>query len=315
MWINKLEKPVLFIVGPTASGKTDLSIRLAEDLQTEVISSDSRYFYRRMDIGTAKPSPEEIKKIKHHMINIVDPDETISVAFFKQKVTEIIKEMHKSGKIPITVGGTGQYIHAILHNWEMPVIESDEKLRLILEGYANQNGKLKLYEFLKKIDPVAADIIDYRNLRRTIRAVEVILKTGRLFSDQRKKNASPYTRKIIGIQWDRGILYQRIDDRIDLMIERGFIEEVRALRDMGFSSNLPSMSAIGYREITDYLEGKQSLDEAIVIMKRNSREYVRRQANWFKANDPSIKWFDGEKENYSEILNYVLSDEGWIYPE
>ena len=198
MWTHNLSKPVLFIVGPTASGKTDLSIRLAVDLKTEIISADSRYFYRMMDIGTAKPSRLEIANIKHHMIDIADPGEMISVALFKEMVTEIINDLHDQNKMPIVVGGTGQYIHALIQNWEMPTIESDPRLRDILEDYANQNGKIALYDFLKKIDPEAAKIIDYRNLRRTIRAIEVILKTGKLFSKQRTKSSSLYAQKIIG---------------------------------------------------------------------------------------------------------------------
>lgn len=315
MWKHNLQKPVIFIVGPTASGKTDLSIKLATILKTEIISADSRYFYRMMDVGTAKPDENAIGKIYHHMINIADPDETISVAIFKQQVTEIIENLHQASKIPIVVGGTGQYIHAIFHNWEMPELESDYELRKLLENYAERFGKLKLYEFLQKVDPEAANIIDFRNLRRTVRAIEVMLKTGYRFSEQRKQKASNYSRKIIGIRWDRSVLYQRIDDRIEMMIENGVIEEVRRLLDLGYSSKLPSMSAIGYRELAGYILGENTLDEAIMLMKRNSRTYVRRQANWFKGNDPNIKWFEGDGIDYKVIDDYIKSGTGWIKPE
>ncbi|PKO07675.1 MAG: tRNA (adenosine(37)-N6)-dimethylallyltransferase MiaA [Chloroflexi bacterium HGW-Chloroflexi-3] len=315
MWKHNLKKPVIFIVGPTASGKTDLSVQLATILNTEIISADSRYFYRMMDIGTAKPDAEEMANIKHHMIDIADPDKTISVAIFKQQVTEIIANMHQETKIPIVVGGTGQYVHAILHNWEMPELKSDQQLRELLENYAEQFGKLKLYEFLQKVDPEAAKIIDFRNLRRTVRAIEVMLKTGHRFSEQRRKNASIYTQKIIGISWDRVGLYQRIDDRIDKMIENGVIEEVRRLLDFGYSSNLPSMSAIGYRELAGYVQGENTLDEAVILMKRNSRTYVRRQANWFKANDPNIVWFEGDELDSRKVIEYIQSESGWIQPE
>jgi tRNA dimethylallyltransferase len=315
MWKRNLEKPVIFIVGPTASGKTTLSIQLATILNTEVISADSRYFYRMMDIGTAKPDENEMGNIKHHMINIADPDETISVAVFKEQVTEIIAKMHQESKIPIVVGGTGQYIHAILHNWEMPELESDHELRELLENYAERFGKLKLYEFLHKIDPEAAKIIDFRNLRRTVRAIEVMLKTGYRFSEQRKQQASCYSQKIIGIRWDRSVLYQRIDGRIEKMIENGFIEEVRRLIDLGYSSKLPSMSAIGYRELAGYIQGENSLEEAIILMKRNSRTYVRRQSNWFKDNDPNIKWFESDGLDYRIVVDYIKSEGGWIKPE
>ncbi|MBW6473054.1 MAG: tRNA (adenosine(37)-N6)-dimethylallyltransferase MiaA [Anaerolineaceae bacterium] len=315
MWKHNLQKPVIFIVGPTASGKTELAIQLATNLNTEIISADSRYFYRMMDIGTAKPDVRELANIKHHMIDIANPDETISVAIFKQQVTEIIDHMHQESKIPIVVGGTGQYIHAILHNWDMPELKSDQQLRELLENYAERFGKLKLYEFLQKVDPDAAKIIDFRNLRRTVRAVEVILKTGHRFSEQRKKEASIYTQKIIGIRWDRSVLYQRIDDRIKKMIENGVIEEVRRLLDMAYSSVLPSMSAIGYRELAGYIQGENTLEEAIILMKRNSRTYVRRQANWFKADDANIMWFDGDELDYNKVVDFVKSEAGWKKPE
>ena len=315
MLFPDLEQPVIFVVGPTASGKTGLSIQLAKFFNTDIISADSRYFYRKMNIGTAKPDLEELASVKHYMIDIADPNETLSVAEFKQKVTEIISKIHQQKKPPIVVGGTGQYIHALLKNWGMPEIEADHKLRNILENYANLYGKLRLFEFLEKFDPDSASIIDYRNLRRTIRAVEVMLKTGQKFSDQRSKKASPYSKKIIGIQWNRKVLYQRIDDRIEMMIKNGFIDEVKLLLELGYSSDIPSMSAIGYREIATFIRGEISLEEACVLMRRNSREYVRRQANWFKENDPEIKWFDGESLELNNVVNYLISDQGWSRSE
>lgn len=315
MLFLELEQPVIFVVGPTASGKTGLSVQLAKFFGSEVISADSRYFYRKMNIGTAKPYEEELDSVKHYMIDIAEPDETLSVAEFKQMVTEIISKIHQQKKIPIVVGGTGQYIHALLNNWGMPEIESDHKLRNILENYAKLYGKMRLFEFLEKFDPDSARIIDYRNLRRTIRAVEVMLKTGQKFSDQRSKKASPYSKKIIGIHWNREVLYQRIDDRIEMMIKNGFIDEVRLLLDLGYSTDIPSMSAIGYREIAAFIHGEISLDEACVLMRRNSRQYVRRQANWFKENDPEIKWFDGESLEIRHVVNYLISDQNWIRAE
>ena len=310
----KISKPVIFLVGPTASGKTRLSIEIAKSFQSEIISADSRYFYRGMDIGTAKPNSDEMDIIKHHMIDIVEPGETISVAGYKQKVEKIISNLHKDQKIPLVVGGTGQYIHSIINNWSMPHIEPDPILREYLEKYALENGKEKLYSYLEKHDPEAAKFIDFRNLRRTIRAVEVILKTGNKFSELRKSNKSIYSQKIIGILWKREELYKRIDERIDEMIQNGFIEEVQKLINAEFNINTPAMSAIGYREIIYYLRGKCSLDEAIILMKRNTRQYVRRQANWFKEDDPSIKWFDGKNLNTDKVLDYLKSDVGWIQP-
>jgi tRNA dimethylallyltransferase len=315
MLFPDLKQPVIFLVGPTASGKTGLSIQLAKIFNTEVISADSRYFYHKMNIGTAKPKDDELDSVKHYMIDIADPAETLSVAEFKQMVTEIISKIHQQKKVPIVVGGTGQYIHALLKNWSMPEIEADHKLREILENYAKQHGKLRLFEFLEKFDPDSARIIDYRNVRRTIRAIEVMLKTGQKFSDQRSKHASPYSKKTIGIHWNREVLYKRIDDRIEMMLENGLIDEVRLLMDLGYSTDIPSMSAIGYREIAGFIRGEISLDEACVLMRRNSRTYVRRQANWFKENDPDIKWFDGEGLELNIVVNYLISDQGWIRPE
>lgn len=312
MWDIKFPKPVIFLVGPTASGKTKLSIEIAKAFNTEIISADSRYFYRGMDIGTAKPTYREMDNIKHHLIDIVDPDETISVAEYKQTVEKIISSLHDNQKIPIVVGGTGQYIHSIIYNWSMPQIEPDPILREYLEKYALENGKEKLYTYLEKHDPEAAKFIDFRNLRRTIRAVEVILKTGIKFSELRKSNKLIYSQKIIGIHWKREELYKRIDERIDEMIQNGFIEEVHELINAKFNINTPAMSAIGYREIIYYLRGKCSLDEATILMKRNTRQYVRRQANWFKEDDPSIKWFDGKNLDTGKVLAYLKSDEGWI---
>lgn len=315
MWKHKLKKPVIFVVGPTASGKTDLAIQIARHLKSEIISADSKYFYKGMNIGTAKPSANNLSEIVHHMIDIAEPDEPVSVAVYKNEVEKIIDTLHTQEKIPIVVGGTGQYIHAILHNWKMPAIEPDLRLRKVMEDYADYHGKRKLYDFLAKVDPQGAKLIDYRNVRRTIRAIEVVLKTGHRFSKQRLQEQSPYSRKIIGLHWQREELYSRIDQRIAEMIAQGLISEVITLLSKGYSIEMPAMSAIGYREIAHFVLGETSLQEAIVLMKRNSRQYVRRQANWFKVNDPDIRWFDGKVINLEDILLYLDSDDGWIRSE
>ncbi|HOG21916.1 MAG TPA: tRNA (adenosine(37)-N6)-dimethylallyltransferase MiaA [Flexilinea sp.] len=286
--------PVTVIVGPTAVGKTAFAIELAKIANAEIVSADSRYFYRGMDIGTAKPTPEERQSIPHHLIDVADPDETWSLALFQQKAYDAIASIHERGKNVIVVGGTGQYIRALLQGWSPPTMEADLVMRAVLEDWANEIGPMEIHKKLAILDPIAAEKIDYRNVRRTIRALEVIFGSGQRFSEQRKVTESPYSFLILGLNRSRSSLYQRIDQRIDQMIRQGFIEEVAGLLEKGYSPALPSMSAIGYREISAYLNHEISLDEAIRLIKQRTRNFVRRQANWFKTNDPQIHWFNLE---------------------
>lgn len=286
--------PVTVIVGPTAVGKTAFAIELAKIANAEIVSADSRYFYRGMDIGTAKPTPEERQSIPHHLIDVADPDETWSLALFQQKAYDAIASIHERGKNVIVVGGTGQYIRALLQGWSPPTMEADLVMRAVLEDWANEIGPMEIHKKLAILDPIAAEKIDYRNVRRTIRALEVIFGSGQRFSEQRKVTESPYSFLILGLNRSRSSLYQRIDQRIDQMIRQGFIEEVADLLEKGYSPALPSMSAIGYREISAYLNHEISLDEAIRLIKQRTRNFVRRQANWFKTNDPQIHWFNLE---------------------
>ena len=286
--------PVTVIVGPTAVGNTAFAIELAKIANAEIVSADSRYFYRGMDIGTAKPTPEERQSIPHHLIDVADPDETWSLALFQQKAYDAIASIHERGKNVIVVGGTGQYIRALLQGWSPPTMEADLVMRAVLEDWANEIGPMEIHKKLAILDPIAAEKIDYRNVRRTIRALEVIFGSGQRFSEQRKVTESPYSFLILGLNRSRSSLYQRIDQRIDQMIRQGFIEEVAGLLEKGYSPALPSMSAIGYREISAYLNHELSLDEAIRLIKQRTRNFVRRQANWFKTNDPQIHWFNLE---------------------
>ncbi|HNY19853.1 MAG TPA: tRNA (adenosine(37)-N6)-dimethylallyltransferase MiaA [Flexilinea sp.] len=286
--------PVTVIVGPTAVGKTAFAIELAKIANAEIVSADSRYFYRGMDIGTAKPTPEERQSIPHHLIDVADPDETWSLALFQQKAYDTIASIHERGKNVIVVGGTGQYIRALLQGWSPPTMEADLVMRAVLEDWANEIGPMEIHKKLAILDPIAAEKIDYRNVRRTIRALEVIFGSGQRFSEQRKVTESPYSFLILGLNRSRSSLYQRIDQRIDQMIRQGFIEEVAGLLEKGYSPTLPSMSAIGYREISAYLNHEISLDEAIRLIKQRTRNFVRRQSNWFKTSDPQIHWFNLE---------------------
>ena len=287
--------PVIFIVGPTASGKTDAAIRLAKRVGGEIVSADSRYLYRGMDIGTAKPDLEERQGIPHWLIDVADPDETWSLSVFRKAADEAIRDIHSRGLRPILVGGTGQYFRAILEGWTIPEGEPDHRLRGILEKWGNEIGAKELYLKLKRIDPSAAEKIEWQNMRRTIRALEVILTTGRKFSDQRTVSEPLYDAVIFGMLRDRAELYRRIDLRVDQMIRNGLVEETAGLLAKGYAETLPSMSAIGYKEICAYLRGETTLEEAAQLIKFRTHNYVRRQANWFKAGDLAIHWIAPEE--------------------
>ncbi len=293
--------PLVLILGPTAVGKTEIAIRLAERLNGEIVSADSRLFYRGMDIGTAKPTAEERARVPHHLIDIANPDEVLSLAVFQQKAREAIAEIHARRKLPFLVGGTGQYIRAVIEGWTPPEVKPNEQLRETLERMKEERGIYWLYEKLRDMDPAAASKIDPRNYRRTIRALEVILTTGRKFSEQRSQSDSPYRLISIGLTRPREELYRRVDERIEAMFANGLVEEVRRLLAQGYSPALPSMSAIGYRECIGVVKGELSEEQAKVQIRRATRVYVRRQANWFKESDPNILWFKVEEGAVDEI--------------
>ena len=300
--------PVIFIVGPTASGKTDAGIRLANLIDGEIVSVDSRYLYRGMDIGTAKPSLEERQGIPHWLIDVADPDETWSLSLFQKAADDAILNIHSRGKKVILVGGTGQYVRAILEGWSVPEGEPDHHIRSVLENWGNSIGAKELHQKLARLDPDAAEKIEWQNMRRTIRALEVIFTTGERFSAQRTVKESPYNAVIFGMKRDRTELYRRIDMRVDMMIRRGLVEETAALLAKGYPETLPSMSAIGYKEICSYLHGKTDLEEAARLIKFRTHNYVRRQANWFKSNDPQIRWIVPEEiESAASELNREVS--------
>lgn len=296
------KSPAILIVGPTAVGKTELALRLAEQMNGEIVSVDSRLFYRGIDIGTAKPSKEEMARVPHHLIDIVNPDETLSLAIFQEKAHEVITQIHSRGNLPFLVGGTGQYIRAVTQGWSPPEVMPNDKLRSVLESLAETKGKEWLYAKLKILDSQAAQSIDLRNVRRTIRALEVIFTTGKRFSEQRRQDDSPYHLITIGLTRPREELYQRVDERIEKMFADGLLDEVKGLLDRGYSPALPSMSAIGYRECVSVVKGQMTLEQAKVEMRRLTRIFVRRQGNWFKESDPSIHWVHPAREN---LLNEI----------
>lgn len=298
---------LLVIIGPTAVGKTDIAIDIAEEVGGEIISADSRLFYRGMDIGTAKPSLSMQKNVPHHLIDIADPDQVISLAEYQRLAYEIIDRIINDHKIPILVGGTGQYVRAIVEGWRIPELPPDPNIRKALQKWADEIGGMGLYKRLLLLDPDAENFIDPTNARRTIRALEVILGTGRKFSELREKSGSRYMSFLVGLQRSRKELYQRIDARIEEMFLNGFIDEVNVLISKGYSLELPSMTAIGYKEIGDYLMERKTLTEAIMEMKKRTRIFVRRQANWFKESDQNIHWFPMVPNPKDQIINLMAS--------
>ncbi len=297
--------PLIIILGPTAVGKTSVSIALAQRLDGEIVSADSRLLYRGMDVGTAKPTIQEMAGVPHHLIDVAEPDEVWSLALYQREAYHAIDHIHSVGRLPFLVGGTGQYIRSILEGWCIPPQSPDYALRDAITHWSDNIGSEALYERLKQLDPAAASKIDYRNLRRTVRALEVIFKTGERFSEQRQKGACRYKYLVIGINRPREELYERVDQRIEYMLEAGLVDEVRGLLDAGFSANLPTMSAIGYGESIQYLQGEINLDEAITLIKRNTRVFVRRQANWFKPDDPRINWFNPSQTMINDIETQI----------
>jgi tRNA dimethylallyltransferase len=285
---------LIVIVGPTGGGKSEIAVRLAERMGAEIVSADSRLFYRGMDIGTAKPGAGDRRRVPHHLIDMAGPAETWSLALFQKAAAEAIAGIRARGRLPFLVGGTGQYIRAVTEGWTPPEARPDPRLRRALEAQAaarGPSGPSWLHERLAALDPPAAQSIDPRNLRRTIRALEVLLTTGRRFSDQRSRTSSPYRLLMVGLTRPRPELYARIDARIESMFTAGLLDEVRALLDKGCSPDLPAMSSIGYRECVGVLEGRMSVEQAKVQMRRLTRLFVRRQANWFRLDYPAIHWF------------------------
>ena len=283
---------VALLVGPTSVGKTEISLQLAEKLDAEIVSVDSRLFYRGLDIGTAKPSRQDRARIPHHLIDVADPDETLSLAAFQRLAHEAIAGIVSRARLPLLVGGTGQYVRAVTAGWRPPRVPPNESLRRELAHLASERGEHWLHRGLRMLDPDAAAAIDPRNVRRTTRALEVILTTGWRFSEQRHHGESPYRSVVIGLRRPRQELYCRIDARIDAMFAQGLLEETRQLLDRGCRADMPAFSAIGYLQCVKVIRGQMELDQAIAEIRRATRAFARRQSNWFKESDPNIKWFD-----------------------
>ena len=297
--------PLVVILGPTGVGKSEIAIKLADRFNGEIVSADSRLFYRGMDIGTAKPTVEERLQVPHHLIDVADPDNLWSLGIFQREANSSIKEIYLKQHLPFLVGGTGQFVHSIIEGWSIPAVEPNPHIRGVLTQWAEYIGPVELHKKLAILDPEAAIAIDPSNSRRTIRALEVILTTGKRFSDQKKRGDIFYNLLLLGLICPRTELYQRIDERISRMIDSGFVEEVLRLLDRGYSPELPTLTAIGYGEIVATIQGKISLNEAIILIKRRTRVLVRRQANWFKENDPRIHWYQTGKTTLVDMQETI----------
>lgn len=289
-----MSNKIIVIIGPTAVGKTYVSVELAKKLSTGIISADSMQIYKQMDIGTAKVSKDEMQGIPHHMIDIVNPDASYSVSDFKEDSEKIIDNMLLNNHIPIIVGGSGLYVNSLIYDLDFGKAKSDEKLRDYYTYYYREHGEDALYDKLQKIDPESALKIHKNNVKRVIRALEVYDITGSKFSELNtdiRKQSNKYECILIGLSMDRKALYERINQRVDKMISDGLIDEVKRLLEKGYHKDLVSMQGIGYKEIIDYIEGSLSFEEAINILKRNTRRFAKRQYTWFLRDD-NIKWFD-----------------------
>jgi tRNA dimethylallyltransferase len=297
---------VVLLVGPTAVGKTEVSLQLAERLGAEIVSVDSRLFYRGLDIGTAKPTPQQRARVPHHLIDIVRPDETLSLVEFQRLAFEAIEDILGRIKLPLLVGGTGQYVRAVTAGWSPPAVGPQVPLRAELERSTRQHGRQWLHDRLRNLDPDAATAIDPRNARRTMRAIEVILTTGRRYSAQQGKAKSPYRLIILGLKRLRSELYARIDERIDFMWQQGLLDETRRLHEQGFGADLPAMSAIGYSQCIRVLRGDIEPEQARAEMRRATRAFVRRQANWFKDPDPEIHWFAAADPGVVDLMEEYI---------
>lgn len=302
--------PLVILTGPTAAGKTDLSLSLAKRINGEIISADSMQIYKKMNIGTAKILPEQMKGIRHYLIDDLMPDEEFNVVIFQKMARAAMNDIISRGKIPIVVGGTGFYIQALLNDIDFTENDSDMAFRHKLENEAKILGAEVLHNRLAQIDPESAAKIHAHNVKRVIRALEFYEKTGEKISshneEQRKKD-SPYESAYFVLTWPRDILYDRINKRVDIMIQNGLVSEVQSLIKEGYRPDLVSMQGLGYKELIPYLSGEISLDEAVYILKRDTRHFAKRQLTWFRR-EKNVIWLDKSTyENEEEILEHILN--------
>jgi len=303
--MSKRNPPLVVIVGPTAVGKTAVGVHIARALGGEIVSADSRQVYKGMDIGTAKPSRDELAQAKHHLVDIIDPDVWLGLAEFQARAYASIDEIQTAGRLPLLVGGTGQYVKAVVEGWGIPHVPPHPALRADLETFASIYGATALHARLTEVDAAAARSIDWRNVRRAVRALEVYLVSGQPISALQTRRPRPYRKLQIGLTRDRQSLYQRVDARISQMVDSGLVEEVERLVKAGYGWDLPSMSSLGYAQIGAYLRGEYSLDDAVARIRHDTRVFIRKQYNWFRLEDPQMAWFDLEHASSDSVLDAV----------
>ena len=304
----KLKDNLCIIVGPTSIGKSDLGVNLAIKHNGEVISADSMLIYKHMDLGTAKVRKDEMKGIPHHMIDIISPVEGFTVSDIKYMAKSHIGEINEKGKLPIVVGGTGLYVNSLVYNLDFAEIPPNEDLRSEYESLIEQFGNEYLHERLMKIDPISGEKISLKDKKRTMRALEIYDSTGKTMSEHNKNFRvmnEDYNLVYIALNMDRSQLYERINHRVDVMFESGLVEEVKSILEMGYSPDLVALKAIGYKEIIMYLENQITLEEAIELIKKGSRNYAKRQLTWFRR-DKRIKWINiDEYDNNIDVCNHI----------
>ncbi len=285
---------LIVLTGPTGVGKTALSIRLAKELNGAIISADSMQVYKHMDIGTAKIMPDEMEGIEHYLVDCLQIDDDFNVARFKNMAKDAVDDIYSKGKLPIVVGGTGFYIQALLKDVNFDEAKGESELRQELLAFANDNGEVALHNRLREIDPEAADKIHPNNVKRVIRAIEFFMESGEKISNHNEKESikeSIYNYRYFVLTNERDILYKNIELRIDQMLDAGLVDEVKKIKDMGYRRDLVSQQGLGYKEIWAYLEGEMSLDEAVAILKRDTRHFAKRQLTWFKR-EKDVIWLD-----------------------
>ncbi|MFR8015349.1 MAG: tRNA (adenosine(37)-N6)-dimethylallyltransferase MiaA [Clostridiaceae bacterium] len=307
-----MKKPLIIITGPTASGKTALSVELAKKVGGEIISADSMQVYRHMDIGSAKVTKEEMDGVRHHLIDVLDPWDEFNVVVFQRLAKQAMEEIYAAGHIPIIAGGTGFYIQALVNDIDFTENDSDTGYREELECLAAEKGASCLHDMLKEVDPESAEAIHENNVKRVIRALEFYKKTGTKISEHNeaeRQKESPYNFAYYVLNMDRERLYQRIDLRVDLMMKKGLLAEVEKLKEMGCTRDMVSMQGLGYKEILDALDGTISLDEAVYIIKRDTRHFAKRQLTWFKR-EKEVTWVDQGNFDFDreKILMWMLED-------